>query len=57
MDKFIPIIYLLGVFVLVLPSFLSSNNKLKNFLTNFSIWFVLLLILLTVYYLYNLFLS
>jgi len=57
MDKFIPIIYMLGVFILVLPSFLSSNNKWKVILVNLSIWFAIILVLVTVYYLYQLFFS
>ena len=38
MDKLVPIIYMIGVLLLVLPSFLSSNNNLKTFFTNLSIW-------------------
>ena len=53
MDKFIPLVYLIGVFILILPSFLSTNKKLKNTLINFSVWFTVLLILLTIYYLYK----
>ena len=57
MDKFIPIIYMLGVFLLILPSFLSSNNKWKVILINLSIWFAIILVLMTFYYLYQLFIS
>ena len=57
MDKFIPIIYMLGVFLLILPSFLSSNNKWKVILINLSIWFAIILVLMTFYYLYQLFFS
>ena len=57
MDKFIPIIYMLGVLLLILPSFLSSNNKWKVILVNLSIWFVIILVLMTFYYLYQLFIS
>ena len=35
MDKFVPIIYLIGVLILILPSFLSSNNKWKTIVTKF----------------------
>ena len=55
MDKFIPIIYMLGVLLLILPSFLSSNNKWKVILVNFSMWFAIILVLMTFYYLYQLF--
>ena len=57
MDKFIPIIYMLGVLLLILPSFLSSNNKWKVILVNLSIWFAIILVLMTFYYLYQLFIS
>ena len=53
MSKIIPIIYMLGVLILVLPSFLRSNNNLKVLLRNFSIWIVLLLVLMTLYLLYT----
>ncbi len=55
MDKIIPIVYLIGVLILVLPSFLSSNNKFKTIITNFSIWLGILLFLMTVYFLYKLY--
>ncbi len=48
-----PILYLLGVFILIFPSFLSSNNKAKVILTNLSIWIIILLFLMTIYYFYN----
>ena len=53
MDKLMPILYLLGVFILIFPSFLSSNNKAKVILTNLSIWIIILLFLMTMYYFYN----
>ena len=49
-DQIIPIIYLIGVLVLVLPSFLHSNSKLKQFLANLSIWVIIVLIVTTVSY-------
>jgi len=53
MGKIIPIIYMVGVLILVLPSFLRSNNNFKVLLRNFSIWIVLLLVLMTLYLLYT----
>ncbi len=53
MNKIIPIIYMLGVLFLVLPSFLHSNNNFKIILRNFSIWVALLLVLMTVYILFT----
>ena len=49
-DQVIPIIYLTGVLILVLPSFLHSNSKLKQFLANLSIWAIIVLIVATISY-------
>ena len=49
-DKILPFIYILGILLLVLPSFLQSNSKLKQFLTNLTIWIVIILIILTIVY-------
>jgi len=49
-DQIIPFIYMLGILLLVLPAFLQSNSKLKQFLTNLSIWIVIILIILTIIY-------
>jgi len=50
MDKVIPVLYMIGVLVLVLPAFLQSNSKLKTFLKNLSIWAIIILIILTIAY-------
>ncbi len=55
MDKIVPIIYMIGVLLLVFPSFLSSNNNLKTFFTNLSIWVAIILVLLSLYFAYNYF--
>ena len=55
MDKLVPIIYMIGVLLLVLPSFLSSNNSLKTFFTNLSIWIAIILVVLTFYFAYHYF--
>jgi predicted aspartyl protease len=49
-DQIIPIIYLIGVLILVLPGFLHSNSKLKQFLSNLSIWVIIVLIVTTISY-------
>ena len=49
-DQIIPIIYLTGVLILILPSFLQSNSKLKQFLANLSVWVVIALIATTISY-------
>ena len=55
MDKFVSIIYMVGVFLLILPVFISSNNSLKTFFTNLSIWIAITLVVFSVYYFYNLY--
>jgi len=49
-DQIISVIYLIGVLILVLPSFLHSNSKLKQFLANLSIWIIIVLIVTTISY-------
>ena len=50
MDQILPFVYMLGILLLVLPAFLQSNSKLKQFLTNLTIWIVVILIILTIIY-------
>jgi len=52
MDKLIPVIYMLGVLILVLPAFLHSNSKLRQFLRNLSIWVVIIIIIMTIIYIF-----
>jgi len=49
-DQIIPIVYMIGVLILVLPSFLQSNSKLKQFLANLSVWVIIVLIVTTISY-------
>ncbi len=49
-NKIIPIIYMLGVLLLVFPSFINKNSKIKTLLQNFSIWIAIILLLLTLMY-------
>lgn len=44
------VIFLITVLILVLPSFLSSNNKLKEFLRNLSIWAIITLVIIVIIY-------
>ena len=53
MSKLIPIIYMIGVLLLILPSFIKTNQNLKTFFTNLSIWVAILLVILSFYYLYK----
>ena len=45
MDQLIPVAYMIGVILLFLPAFLQSNSKLKQFLTNLTIWIIVVLII------------
>jgi len=53
LDPLLPIIYMIGVLLLVLPAFLQSNSKLKQFLTNLTVWIVVVLIILTIMYIFK----
>ena len=57
MDKIVPIIYMIGVFFLILPAFMNSNNSFKTFFTNLSIWLAIALVIFSLYYFYNLYLN
>ena len=50
-DQIISAIFLIAVLALILPGFLSTNNKLKQFLGNLSIWAVIVLIIIVLIYL------
>ena len=53
MDKFISVIFMVGILLLVLPGFLQSNSQLKQFLKNLSIWIIIALIILMIVYLFK----
>ncbi len=50
-DQIMSAIFLVAVLVLILPSFLSTNNKLKQFLSNLSVWTIIVLLIIVVIYL------
>tara|TARA_Y100000590_G_scaffold156460_1_gene179874 strand:- start:437 stop:604 length:168 start_codon:yes stop_codon:yes gene_type:complete len=49
-DQIIPAISLIAVLILVLPAFLRTNSKVKQFLTNLSIWAIIVLVVMIVLY-------
>lgn len=51
LDQIIPVISLLAVLILVLPAFLRTNSKLKQFLKNLSIWAIIVIVVMVVLYL------
>ena len=53
MDQLVPAVYMIGVLLLVLPAFLQSNSKLKQLLTNLTVWIIIVLIILTFIYIFK----
>ena len=53
MDQLMPVVYMIGVLLLVLPAFLQSNSKLKQLLANLTIWIVIILMILTIIYIFK----
>ena len=51
LEQIIPAIFLIAVLVLVLPSFLRSNNKSKQFFKNLFIWSVIVVSIMIITYL------
>ena len=52
-DQLLPVVYMIGVLLLILPTFLQSNSKIKQFLTNLTIWIIIVLIILTFIYIFK----
>tara|TARA_B100001250_G_C19132285_1_gene500136 strand:- start:318 stop:503 length:186 start_codon:yes stop_codon:yes gene_type:complete len=50
LEEIIPAIFLIAVLVLILPEFLKSNSKIKDFLKNLSIWIVIILATIMILY-------
>ena len=51
LEEIVPAISLIAVLILVLPAFLRSNSKLKQFLTNLSNWAIIVMAVMIVSYL------
>ena len=49
-EQIVPAISLIAVLMLVLPAFLRTNSKLKQFLTNLSIWAIIVIVVMIVLY-------
>ena len=49
-DQMMSVIFLLAVLTLILPGFLSTNSKLKEFLRNLSIWAIIILVIIVIIY-------
>ena len=48
--KIVPAVFLIAVLILVLPAFLRTNSKLKQFLINLSIWAIIVIVVMIVLY-------
>jgi len=48
MHEIMTAIFLIAVLFLVLPSFLNTNNKFKQFVQNISIWTIIVLIIVVI---------
>ena len=49
-DQLMSAIFLIAVLILIVPNFLSTNNKLKEFLRNLSIWAIITLVIYVIMY-------
>ena len=47
-EQIMSAIFLIAVLILILPAFLSTNNKIKQFLKNLSIRAVIVLIIIVI---------
>ena len=50
-DQIMSAIFLVAVLALILPSFLSTNNQLRQFLSNLSVWTIIVLVIIVIVYL------
>ena len=49
-EQIMSAIFLIAVLILILPAFLSTNNKIKSFLKNLSIWAIIVIVVMIVLY-------
>ena len=47
-EQIMSAIFLTAVLILILPAFLSTNNKIKQFLKNLSIWAIIVLLIVVI---------
>ena len=52
-DQIMSAIFLVAVLALILPGFLSTNSKLRQFLSNLSIWTIIVLVIIVIIYLFK----
>ncbi len=44
-DQIMSAVFLIAVLALVLPGFLATNNKFKQFMKNISIWAIIVIVI------------
>ena len=49
-DQIMSAIFLIAVLTLILPGFLSTNNKIKQFFSNLSLWTMIVLVIIVIVY-------
>ncbi len=49
-DQIIPIFYLIGILILMLPSFIKTNLVKRQFFNNLSIWLIIILTVILITY-------
>ena len=49
-DQIMSVVFLIAVLVLILPGFLSTNSRIKQFLKNLSIWTIIILVIIVIIY-------
>ena len=54
-DNILSFIYLTLILVLVMPAFIYMTKNKKTFIKNFSWWAIIVFIILTIVYLYNIY--
>ena len=50
-NEIMSVIFLIAVLILILPSFLSTNNKIKQFIKNLLIWTIIVPGIIVIIYL------
>jgi len=50
-DQIMSVIFLITVLILILPLFLSTNQRIKQFLKNLSVWAIIVPLIIVIIYL------
>ena len=51
LEQIVPAIFLIAVLVLIIPGFMRSNSKSKQFIKNLFIWSIIVVSVVIVFYL------